>query len=158
MKILETIKNVVVTSFIVAAGTKIMVNILERPSTPQKHTQSESPSPTIEQEVAEVARQSKLKGVPRAVSDSLNLISISSSGRSIYATYEFNAPAVIPITNDLTQEMRNEILVNFKNSSACRDSTLRRLLRNGLTYVQTYNLYNSNQTILQVSISESNCN
>ena len=112
---------------------------------------------SIEQDVSQIAQESRQRGLPRQISPDVTLLSVSASGSQLIGNYEFSAPAAIPITNQLISELRQEILQNFRSSATCTDPTARALLNRGWTLVQKYNLYRSNQTILTIQLGASNC-
>lgn len=112
---------------------------------------------SAEDDARKTAQASRQKGLPRKVSEEFTLLSIDAVGSQVIALYEFNSPAVIPITNQLLAETRSEIIQNFRSSASCTNSGAKALLQRGMSLVQNYRLYRSNNIILTVTLGYSQC-
>lgn len=112
---------------------------------------------SLEDAAQAAARTSRQGGLPRQVSNAIALVSVDAIGAQVAATYEFTAPAMIPVTNEILSEMRDEIRQNFRSSTTCTVRGARALLDRGLTFVQRYNLYRSKRSILVIKLGAADC-
>jgi hypothetical protein len=112
---------------------------------------------SVEDDARKTVQAYRQRGIPRKASEEFNVIGADAVGTQVVITYEFSAPAVIPITSQLVAEMRSEVTQNFRRSEYCTNNALKALLQRGMSIVHHYRLYRTSNTILSVQLGIREC-